>query len=942
MKSNVFITLFALFLAIPAISNAQNLPLDPDIRSGKLKNGLTYFIQKCTNPEGKASFYLPQKVGSMQEEENQKGLAHFLEHMAFSSTKHFPEKVTNALEKRGVTFGRNINAYTSFDETVYYLTDIPVTGEYTGLIDTCLLILHDWCGHISLRDEDIDKERKVIKEEWRTRDGAGNRISIKQYKDIFVGSRYSDRMPIGDMDVVENFKYKELRDYYHRWYRPDLQGIIIAGDIDVDEIEKKVKELFSALPMPKKPKKRIYHPVPNNDKPIISIVTDKEATSTSLSIMVKHDIFPFEKRNTKEFLFQHHLSRMIGNIISERLYEIQEKPETPFSYAYAYYGSFGVAKSKNVFSMSAACKEGRVMEVLQVLETEKERVRRFGFTESEIYRAKTNLLKGYENRTNNLTTRTTAACIDPILHNFLIYGPITNVEYEYNLLKEILPQMTVEVFNEMARKYIKDKNIVVTISGPEKDGLTYPQPEEIKSLMANIKNVDINPYEDKVPEGNLVSDLPAPGKVIKEEKYEKYDFVEWTLSNNMRVTYKKTDFVNDGISMTASAYGGTSLFDDDEILNAGLAGSIAGVGGWGNFKNNDLDKILTGKSVRVNSGIYEQTQTMSGSSTIADLETLFQLIYLRFTSPRKDQEAFDTTIERLKNSLLNQEANPNSAFSDSIRYAIYNNNPRVRGIKAKDIELLDYDRILEIYKQSFSNPGSFVFNFTGSINIDSLRFLAEKYLGCLPSGNKDIKYADRNTDIRKGQYVTRFTKKGETPKASSFISYNGTMELYDTTSYRMQVLNSVIREVLRRSMRGEEGGVYGVGSNYSIKRVPYGQTVLEVSYTTDPQRIDEMNGIVYRELKKIAEEGPTDDDFEKSQQGVLKSYESYQRLNGYWAALIDKFYFYNEDENGSLDYEKQIMSVTKAEVQYLMKGLLDQNNRIEVVMITEKDETDAK
>ena len=939
MKHKALNLLLVLLFVVPTINNAQNLPIDPSIRYGKLENGLTYFIQRNTNPEGKASFFLPQKVGSIQEDDSQKGLAHFLEHMAFSSTKHFPEKVTDILEKRGVTFGRNINAYTSLDQTVYYLSDVPVDGENKGLIDTCLLILHDWCGHISLKEDDIDKERKVIKEEWRTRDGAMIRIWTKQMKEILAGTKYEDRSPIGDMDVVENFKYDELRNYYRRWYRPDLQGLIVVGDFDVDEVEKKVKDLFSALTMPENPEERIYYPVADNDEPIISIVTDKEATNTSLSVMIKHDIIPFEKRNSNEFLFAYYLTGMASGIMNSRFREIQEKPDAPFSYAFANYGEFSDTYSKDAFTVRAGCKEGMVVEALQILETEKERIRRYGFTESEVERAKTNLLKEYENRYNNRSTQTTAAIINPILHNFLISGPIAGIEYEYNLLKEVFSRMTVEmtvnIFNEWAKAIIKDKNIVVTISGPEKEGLVYPQPGEIKTIIASIKNADIKPYEDEVPEGELISNLPGPGRIVKETKNEKYDFVEWTLSNNMRVTYKKTDFVNDGINMLATGPGGTSLFEDSEILNASMVSSIAGVGGWGNFSSKDMDKKLAGKTARIGSSINPFTQSMSGNTTKADLETFFQLIHLRFTSPRKDLEAFIAMTERLKSSLLNQEANPNKAFSDSIQFALFNNHPRAFSIKSEDIEHLNYDRMLEMYKTCFANPGSFVMNFCGSIDVDSLRIYVEKYLACLPSGNKDIKPVNRNLELRKGKYVNRFIKKGETPKASSFILYNGYTERTETVTYRIQILQNIISDILRRSLRGEEGGTYGARTNYEISRFPYGQTMLQIFYDTNPERIDEMNGIVYREMKKLVEEGPMQEDFETAQQGVLKSYESYQRLNGFWIAIAELVYLYNEDENGSTDYKGQIMTVTKDEIQQLMKGLLDQGNSIEVVMITE-------
>ncbi len=935
MKKHFILFLLALSSISLGLFSQTPTPFDSKIKQGKLDNGLTYFIRQNGLPQGQASFYLVQKVGAMQEEDNQNGLAHFLEHMAFGSTKNFPKNVLDAVERSGGKLGPNLNAYTAFDQTVYYLSDIPVKSE--GIIDTCLLILHDWSGFINLEADAIDRERKVIKEEWRQRQGSWSRIDEKLKQGILPGSKYAKRSIIGDMDIVENFEYDELRAYYHKWYRPDLQGLIIVGDIDVDDIEKRIRQMFVDVPKPNNPAERIYYDVPDNESPLISVVTDPEARDITLSIQIKHDVVPRSQRKTREYLINQYMTSMVSNMLSARLSEINQKPDAPFGSAYAYYGGFYGTATKDAFTFRASPKEGMINESMNVLITEKERVMKYGFTEGEISRAKTNYMKDYEERAKRKDAEYNSSHVNNILHNFLIDGPIPGIEYEYNLIKEVLPSLGKNEFDKLAVKLLDDsRNLVVSVSGPEKEGLTYPTAAEIIRMFATVKATDIAPYEDSVPEGPLVDRLPPPGNIVSENRIEKYNITEWTLSNGMKIAFKVTDFQPDLIAMSGVGFGGTSLFGDNEILNANYASAVTHIGGVGTFSPQDLKKVLTGKRAMVSANISNQTQGIRGSSSKADLETMFQLMYLNFTSPRKDVEAFEAFKERTRNSYKNRDSNPDTHFNDSIQYALFGNHPRLLIMKEELVDKLNYDRMLEMYKTCFANPGSFVINFSGTIDEDELRPLVEKYLACLPSGNKDIKFMDRDMKPRKGKYEKHFTRKAGEDKAAIFIQYNGFIQRVDTLAFRLHVLNGVLNTTLRDAMRGDAGGVYGVGSHYNTERFPSGKTALTVNFSTDPNRVDEMKGIVYRTLQKFADEGPDDEIFKKEVENQLKNYSSYQRMDGFWNAIMEILCFYHEDENGSVDYQTQIKSVKKEEIQKMVKDLLSQDNVVEVIMVTEK------
>lgn len=928
-----FSLLFILVFSIRAQLNTP-LPIDPNVRYGKLENGLTYYIRHNAYPEKRAEFYIAQKVGSMQEEDDQLGLAHFLEHMAFNGSKNFPGRKTmmDYLEKSGAKFGVNVNAYTSFDETVYNLSKIPVTRP--GIVDSCLLILHDWSSFITLENEEIDKERAIIKEEWRTRGDANWRILEKVLPALFEGSKYANRMPIGTMEVVENFDYQTLKDYYHKWYRPDLQAIIVVGDINVDDVEAKVKTMFADIPKPINPAERIYYNVPDNDKPIVAIATDPEATTTRVSLFIKHDVVPLDVKQTQMGLLASIVKNMASSMLSARLSEIAQKADAPFAAAYAYDGNFFVAKTKDAWTTMAISKDGKIKETLAVLARENERVKKYGFTEAEVERAKANMLKNYEDAYNNRNKQQNSIYVNEYVESFVDGEGIPGIEYEYNLFKQISPMLSAEMLNSVIQQLFSDKNIAITVLGPEGNDIKYPTTDELVQAFDKAIAENITPYEEKVSNEPLISKLPEAGKIVGTTNDTKLNTTTWTLSNGMKVVLKKTDYKDDEIIMSSIGFGGISLASDVDIQNANMAGYVPYIGGIGNFSATDLKKVLAGKSAKVNANISRRSQGLHGASSIKDIETLLQLTYLHFTEPRKDVEAYTSLMDMIKNQLKNATADPAFTFNDSVNIAMYKDNPRTVQLKYEDMDKLNYDQIINIYKEAFANPGSFTFTFVGTIDENTLKPLVEQYLASLPSGNKDATYKDVNYDIRKGQYVNKFEQEMKTPKTSVFCLYNGTLKRDLKTIIAMDALEQILDIVYVKTVREDEGGTYGVSVNASIDRIPAGESSLTITYDTDPEKEARISPIIHRELNNIAENGPSEVDFQKVKEYMGKKFQEDIKTNGYWSRTVLTNAFYNEDNYSS--YQNTLNSLTSKDVLNLAKMLLSQGNMIEVIMNPKK------
>ena len=931
------ILLFAILLfSITAIAQ-QNppQPIDPAVRHGVLENGLTYYIRHNKLPENRADFYIAQKVGSMLEEDSQAGLAHFLEHMAFNGTTNFPKKeMLNFLENNGVKFGVNVNAYTSFDETVYYLSDVPVMRE--GMLDSSLLILHDWANEIALEGEEIESERGVIREEWRTRGGAQSRLWEKMLPVMFKDSKYANRLPIGSIDVINNFDHQEIRDYYEKWYRPDLQGIIIVGDIDADKVEEKVKTLFSKIELDPNAAERIYFPVPDNEETIVSIATDKEATNTSLMVFYKHEPIPDEIKLSQAGFVLNYIKSVASTMINDRFQEITQKPNSPFLGAYAYDGNFFVAKTKDAWTVAGASADDKVKDALASMIRETERMKRFGFTESEYERARENLLKTYENAYNNKDKQLNSSYSKEYVSSFTNNEPFPGIDYEYNMIKMVAPNIPVEAINQTVAQLIQDENMVISISGPEKESLEYPSVDEILNLVESTKSEELEAYAEEVSDEPLISTPPAQGEIVNSETNDELGATVWTLSNGMKVVLKETDFKDDQIMMTASSVGGTSQYAVQDPTNSKIMSSVMTLGGVGNFSNVNLRKVLAGKTATASPTVSMTTQGFSGSSSIKDFETMLQLVYLYFEAPRQDKDAFDSFIERMESQLKNAEAEPMVAFSDAAIKAIYGDNPIVSRFKLEDLKKVDYDKIMTMYKQLFFNPGSFVFTFVGNIDQEAIKPAVLTYLASLPGEATQGEFVHVPMDLKTGKSRNVFEKEMENPKASVFNVFSGEMERTLKNTITMSVFNQILDIVYTEKVREDEGGTYGVSSNGSISRYPENQTIVQIVYDTDPAKMEHLNTIIHKELKDLAVNGPREADFKKVKEFMNKKYSENVKQNGYWLGTLNTYYFYGE--NNYSDYLSTLNSITMDDVKEFVKELLAQENEVVVGMMPKEVE----
>ncbi|MDR1517196.1 MAG: insulinase family protein, partial [Dysgonamonadaceae bacterium] len=855
MKNLFFLVFFAMSIVAMPQQNTP-LPVDPNVKTGVLENGLTYYIRHNKTPENRVDFYIAQKVGSMMEEDSQAGLAHFLEHMAFNGTTHFPAKtMLEYLQNNGIKFGTNINAYTSFDETVYFISNVPSTNK--NLVDSCLLVLFDWSSGIALEEGEIDNERGVIREEWRTRGGAQQRIWEKVLPGMFPGSKYANRLPIGSIDVINNFKPEEIRAYYRKWYRPDLQGIIVVGDIDADAMEQQVKALFSTIKLDPDRAERVYFPVPDNEELIATIATDPEATRVNIQVFFKHDPMPGELRNTQAGYIMEYLPNIAASMLNQRLSEISEKPNSPFLFAYAYDDDYFVAKTKDAWTLSAGASEDKVIDALSAIIRETERVKRHGFTPAEYERAKADILKSYENSYNNRDKQKNSAYTSEYVRSFVDGEPIPGIEYEYQLVQNFVPAIPLEAVNQVVQQLIGDKNIVITVTGPEKEGLAYPTPEALIDVFKTVNAENIAAYVEEISNEPLVANPPkTSGKIVKEQINKALGAKEWRLSNGVTVVLKNTDFKNDEILMTASSFGGTSLYFAKDPVNSKVMNNVMNLGGVGNFSSTDLPKVLAGKTASAGPNINLTSQGFGGSSSIEDFETMLQLVYLYFTAPRSDKDAFDSYIQRMEVQMKNLQAEPSVAYQDSVLNTLYGNNPVSNRLKLDDLKKIDYERIMQMYKQSFSNPGSFIFTFVGNIDEAAVKPLILQYLGSLKGKYAKNTFVQVPMNIASGKKEVIFEREMKTPKSSVFNAYSGTMKRTLKNTLTMSIFDQILDIVYTEKVREEEGGTYGVSSNGSIARYPKDQSVLQIQYDTDPAKMEYLNKIVFDELQKIATEGP--------------------------------------------------------------------------------------
>ena len=718
MKKNFFrmisFSLLMSFALNAAAQQAEPLPIDPKVRYGKLDNGLTYYIRANKEPKERAEFYIAQNVGAILENDNQDGLAHFLEHMAFNGTKNFADKkIINYFESIGVKFGTNINAYTSLDETVYNLSDVPTTRP--GIIDTALLVLHDWSSFITLDGTEIDSERGVIREEWRQGSGPERRMWKESNKLKYPGSQYSKRDIIGDTAIINNFSHQTIRDYYKKWYRPDLQAIFIVGDVDVDQVEAKIKTMFADITKKENAGERPIYPILDNAQPIVAVVRDPEAQATRIELEYKHDVLPAEVKLSVHGYAIGVINSLISTMIGNRFDEITQQADAPFVGAYAYYGE--LVKSKDAFQLLAVPKEGKEMEGLNALLLEAEKIKRFGFTNSELERSKTDFLKGMEKAYNERDNQKNNALVREYTRHFLTQEIIPGIEWEYETSKTMMTQLKLDMVNQVAKSYVTDSNLIVSIMAPEKEAVKVPTKDQILAAVNNTKTAQLVAIAEEDMNKPLIKTVPKAGKVKQTSQNTELGTTEWTLSNGVKVVFKPTAFKKDEIILNAFSQGGLSKVTNiDDLTTATLAATIVSNNGLGEYSQIELNKILTGKIANVSPSINLYAEGFSGNSSVSDFETMLQLIYLNFTAPRKDDNAYTAMMNGYRTSLANSGSDPRKAFGDSISMLVNNRNSRTVLMNLETMDKVDQDKALAIFKERFAVPADFTFVFTGNID----------------------------------------------------------------------------------------------------------------------------------------------------------------------------------------------------------------------------------
>ncbi len=933
-KMKHFLTIVALFFACNIYAQQGKIDNDNTIRKGILPNGMTYYIRHNAQTKGVADFYIAQKVGSILEEKRQRGLAHFLEHMAFNGTKHFPGNTLQPgivawCESVGIKFGANLNAYTSVDQTVYNISAAPVTRE--GVIDSCLLILNDWSHELLLTDKEIDKERGVIEEEWRTRRSgmAMQRLSEQAMPIIYAGTKYSDCMPIGNIDIVRTFPYNDLRDYYSKWYRPDLQAIIVVGDINEDKIEEKIKKLFAKIPLPQNPAHRIYYPIGNNEKMILYTATDKEQPTVNFTLYMKRDVTPKQERNTIQNYADDYKTNILRMAINDRLEELSRTKNAPFISASVRSGNFFLASTKDAFELSGVLKEGKAIEAIQLLVGEVERARANGITIDELKRGKAEMLSYAENDYNDRSNRRNGEFVEQCVQNFLEETPIIEPEKELEIVRKLDKTVTIDDVNALAKTIITNQNQVVTMFGPDKNTFKMPTNSSIENAILKAQKQHYTPYKTQnTLTERLITKLPKPGSIISERTY-KYGYTEFTLSNGLKVYVRPTNFEPDEVNLKLFSLGGKNIYPDSEMPNLTYLMAGATIGGVAQYNDLTLEKMLAGKTATVTPFIDNDTRGMAGTSNVKDTKTLLELVYLYFTQPRKDPQAFKNLMEQQQEFLTNAHVNPMLAYNDTLHKVAYATN-RMASMDKEQLKRVNYNRIMHIYKELFANAANFKLILTGNININKLKPLLCQYIATLPSNNTKEAIGTYEPKLVDGKKTYIFHKKQTTPTAITTIVIKGKMEYNNRNELLMDAIGQLLRIVYTEKVREDKGGTYSVQASGNLQHHPDDEALLRIAFQTDPQKYNDLIPIVYKELEKMATEGPSQQDLDKVKAYELKVYNQVLRMNNYWEYVL-----YTDLYNGidvDTDFRYIVENMTCDDIRTTLRNLLNQNNCIEVTM----------
>lgn len=908
----------------------NKLPVDPKVSKGVFVNGMTYYVRANSTPQNRAEMYLVLKAGSIDEDSNQKGLAHFCEHMAFNGTKNFPKnELSNYLESIGMEFGPEINAYTSFEETVYTIK-VPLDNE--SYIENGLQVLYDWACQISFNDDDIEAERGIIREEWRIGQGAEERM-LKQWLPVFMHqSKYASYLPIGELDIIENCPTEDLRKYYNDWYRPDLMAVIVVGDFDQQEMEEKVKNKFSRIPAKNNPREKILFEVPEHKETLISIATDKEAPFTVAQVIYKH---PLEKVQTLNDYRNHIILKLYNGMINKRLGELIQKENPPFIRAETTFDElFG---PMSIYHSFAICETGKVKLGLQTILEENERVKKHGFTQSELDRQKAALLKLIERFHNEQDKFESSYFANEYKRNFLITEEcIPGSENEYNYYQTFLPDIKLAEVNALTKKWITEENRVVIILAPKKDKETIPEENEIMKLLDEVKNTELTPYSDNIEQKPLIEKQPSSGKIISKKVITEVDAEEWKLDNGATVVIKNTNYKNDQILFSAYSPGGSSLYGQDDDISADIAAEVLSISGIAEFDQLTLDKMLSDKVFQLSPYISDIKEGFSGKSSVTDLEPMLQMLYLYFTDQRIDSTAFKSYINRIKATIESKEASPKQALSDTFLVASVNYHPRKRPLTTTVLDEANLERIKTITKERFSNANDFTFFFVGNICNEKLQPLVEKYIASLPSSDKKEKWENLHINSPEG-VVEKQVLKGEENKSVHYTVFHGDFDYSHKNVIQLKAVGKILTARLLKVIREEKSDVYYINAKPSVNKHPDEKYSVFIYFGSEPVKVKEIQKAIFSEIKQIIKNGPSEEEIKTAKEKLLRERESYLQQNKYWLGMLSTYYrLYQGDFSGFDEYEKLVHKIDKNSIKKTMKDLFNFDQYFSVTLLPEQ------
>jgi len=935
LSNTLFAFVMSVLLMLPAVAMAQSkvesIPLDPSVATGKLPNGFTYFIRRNVEPKDRVTLYLANKVGSVLEADDQQGLAHFMEHMSFNGTKHFPKnELVNYLQKAGVRFGGDLNAYTSFDETVYQL---PLPTDNAELLKNGFLIMRDWAQDATLDPKEIDKERGVILEEKRLGKSAEQRLQNKYLPVILNQSRYSKRIPIGTEEILKTFKPATIRRFYIDWYRPDLQALIVVGDIDVKATEKTIIQLFSDLKSPVQSRERTNYTIPLTGKNQFFVATDKEQATTSMEVLIKH---PKSALKTTADLRQNILHTLYNFIINERFGELSKQSNPPFIQG----GSAidGFLANLDAASVVVVGKPGELEKGFKAAWTEIERAKKFGFTQTELDRAKYAILQNMESAFKEKDKTSSDQYVKEYLNLFLKDEASPGIGYECDFIKANMPGITLTELNDVIKKYLVDVNRDIMILAPESETKNLPSEKEVNTWLADVQQSNITAFVDKVSDKPLMSHKPLAGKVVSSKKYNGIGATELTLSNGIKVELKPTEFKNDEISFYAYSPGGTSLYTDAEYESAARAASLVNAGGVADFSLSELGKYLTGKKVRVSPFIGERTEGISGKSSPTDFETALQLVYLYFTKPRKDVEVYNGFLSQERAGLANRNSNPSAVFSDTISGFLSNYSVRRTGPSIEKLDKINLDRAFEIYKDRFADAGDFVFTFVGNFDPETIKPMLEQYLGALPTTKRVESALDLGIHIPAGK-LHKFVYKGQEQTSTVQLLFSGSYKYTEEENNLLDALSEVMNIKLLQRLRESESGVYGVGCKANYRKYPQNRYSVAISFGCAPENVDRLIKAANEELEKIRKNGPSQVDVDKVLAEESRSIEVELKENGFWLNYLTGQFQNDLNPEQILSYKDEMNKVTPKAIRTAANKYLSGDNYIRLVLYPENKNT---